>query len=111
MTSTLLTISLMAAAQAAPPEEWTCDAAQFADDACDCGCGAVDDDCSSSSSDVCERDNCPEGQVAWEQNNESCMDEGGCAAAPIPLFAALMTLLACRRPRLIANKLRTRSFR
>ena len=99
MTSTLLTISLMAAAQAAPPEEWTCEATRFADDTCDCGCGAVDDDCSSSSSDVCERDNCPEGQVAWEQNNESCMDEGGCAAAPIPLFIAMAALLAFRRRR------------
>lgn len=99
MTSTLLTISLMAAAQAGPPEEWTCEAAQFADGTCDCGCGAVDDDCPSSNADVCERDNCPEGQVAWEQNNESCMAAGGCSAAPTPLFAAVAALLMFRRRR------------
>jgi hypothetical protein len=35
------------------PEEWSCEGAYF-DGICDCGCGAIDRDCSSTSRDVCE---------------------------------------------------------
>lgn len=96
--SILLAMLLSTAAQTAP-EGWTCDAAAFADDTCDCGCGAVDEDCASSSADVCERDNCPDGEVAWQDNNESCMAEGGCAAFPAPLAIAALALVAIRRRR------------
>lgn len=96
--SILFALMLSTAAQTAP-EGWTCDAAAFADGTCDCGCGALDEDCSSSSADVCERDNCPEGEVAWQDNNESCMAEGGCAAFPAPVAVAVFALLAARRGR------------
>ena len=94
--SILLILALSAAGQTAPAD-WTCEAALFADDTCDCGCGAVDDDCASASADVCARDNCPQGQVAWQDNNASCMDEGGCAAAPPALTVAVLALLFARR--------------
>jgi hypothetical protein len=36
------------------PEAWTCLDEHFFDDVCDCGCGALDQDCSSASRSVCE---------------------------------------------------------
>lgn len=101
--SILFAVLLSTAAQTAP-EGWTCDAAAFADETCDCGCGVVDEDCTSSSADVCERDNCPEGEVAWQDNNESCMAEGGCAAFPAPVAVAVLALVAVRRRRRVSPR-------
>jgi hypothetical protein len=36
------------------PEGWVCPENQFGDLACDCGCGALDEDCPSSSASVCD---------------------------------------------------------
>lgn len=37
-----------------PPEGWTCSTFQYADGYCDCGCGALDIDCSDASIESCE---------------------------------------------------------
>jgi hypothetical protein len=39
---------------APPPPGWTCAAAAYADDLCDCGCGVVDVDCNDATANSCE---------------------------------------------------------
>lgn len=36
------------------PSGWTCEAFNYLDGYCDCGCGAIDADCAASTSDVCD---------------------------------------------------------
>ena len=48
-----------AQAQPVPPAEWTCDAGFFGtEDGCDCGCGALDPDCTDGTFAACEFDQC-----------------------------------------------------
>ena len=47
---------------------WTCDPAYFGDGLCDCGCGSVDPDCPTTTSEVCQY----------------CDDPGSCNSAPCP---------------------------
>ena len=70
MLSVLLFASLTAAQV---PAGWDCDDALFADATCDCGCGAIDDDCDTSNFSSCVREACPAGDVPWEHQNSSCM--------------------------------------
>lgn len=55
------------------PTKWTCDAGQYGDQLCDCGCGALDSDCATAHFSVCARFVCPAGEVPWEHDNPSCM--------------------------------------
>lgn len=60
------------------PTDWTCDADTFGDDACDCGCGAVDFDCASADSecDLCNAPgSCAEGDCGQVDptNNAVCV--------------------------------------
>ncbi|MDP2342723.1 MAG: hypothetical protein Q8O67_17335 [Deltaproteobacteria bacterium] len=71
MTPVLFAIALWVTAQV--PANWSCDDALFDDDTCDCGCAVPDDDCDGGGFEVCVRDNCPDGQVPWADNNASCM--------------------------------------
>jgi hypothetical protein len=41
------------------PEGWTCSGAVYGDQACDCGCGAQDIDCPSTSRSACAFCNAP----------------------------------------------------
>lgn len=66
-------VAFSASASAEAPSRWTCDEAMYEDGVCDCGCGAVDRDCTSPTFDGCERHACPEGAVPWEHSPESCM--------------------------------------
>ena len=50
------------------PNAWTCDRSYYGDGVCDCGCGAVDLDCSSNNVADC-----------WE-----CNDSGSCSTAACP---------------------------
>jgi hypothetical protein len=59
------------------PPEWTCDAATYDDQACDCGCGAVDRDCAGETSncDLCNAPgSCADGDCARidPENNAAC---------------------------------------
>ncbi len=45
------------------PPDWTCSAAQFDDDNCDCGCGAQDPACSSPAFSACDFNGCSDGIV------------------------------------------------
>lgn len=64
--SSLLSASL-ALAQQCPP-------ARLGDGVCDCGCDpASDPDCPSGRFTVCERNNCPAGQVPWSDLPKLCM--------------------------------------
>ena len=71
MTPVLFAVAFSFTAQV--PANWSCDDALFADDTCDCGCAVADDDCDLGGFEVCVRDNCPDGQVPWADNNASCM--------------------------------------
>jgi hypothetical protein len=50
------------------PQGWTCPSDYFGDFSCDCGCGALDEDCPSLSASVCEfcdsPGSCAEGSTA-----------------------------------------------
>jgi hypothetical protein len=50
------------------PSTWTCDRSYYGDGLCDCGCGAVDHDCSSSNESACAK----------------CNDTGSCSSASCP---------------------------
>lgn len=50
-----------------------CDAQRLSDTVCDCGCGPIDPACPAGRFTVCERANCPAGQVPWEHTPQSCM--------------------------------------
>lgn len=55
------------------PTQWSCpDAYYSSDDGCDCGCGIIDGDCESASSDVCEFNQCPMNRAIVEDNNALC---------------------------------------
>ena len=71
MTPVLFAVAFSFTAQV--PANWSCDDALFADDTFDCGCAVADDDCDLGGFEVCVRDNCPDGQVPWADNNASCM--------------------------------------
>lgn len=69
----LFFVLLTSSASAKPPGEWTCEEATYEDTVCDCGCGAVDPDCTMATFEGCKRSACPEGKVPWEHAPESCM--------------------------------------
>ncbi|MBN2693581.1 PPC domain-containing protein, partial [bacterium] len=52
--------------------EWSCDSDYYGDGVCDCGCGIIDVDCSSNSSNVCIYDNCPDETLLSETENWLC---------------------------------------
>ncbi len=68
----LLSFVQSVAAQAKVPASWTCEPSRFVDGICDCGCTAVDDDCSADV--ACERDNCPDGTSVDVDNDNVCVD-------------------------------------
>jgi|CXWL01.1.fsa_nt_gi cysteine-rich repeat protein len=72
MTLSLLT-AVVALSSGQVPTKWSCDAGRYADQLCDCGCGALDSDCPSPHFSVCQRYVCPAGEVPWEHDNMSCM--------------------------------------
>src|SRR5690606_2935125 len=60
------------------PEEWHCDPRTYSDQACDCGCGAVDRDCASAESDcdLCNAEgSCADGDCDRidPANNAACL--------------------------------------
>ncbi len=69
----LLFVLMTSSASAQAPARWTCEAAAYEDTVCDCGCGAVDPDCTTATFEGCARSACPEGKVPWEHAPESCM--------------------------------------
>lgn len=93
---------LVLAAQAVPPASWTCEPVRFADGVCDCGCNAVDDDCSGDI--ACARDGCPDGSVV-DDNGITCTDDGadepaeagGCGSGMAAAFLAFPLVLRRRR--------------
>lgn len=66
-------VSGFALSASAQPAGWRCDAAQYGDEICDCGCGIADSDCADGRFVVCERNGCTGGQVPWEHQPSSCM--------------------------------------
>jgi cysteine-rich repeat protein len=55
------------------PPTWTCPPWWYdSGGGCDCGCGTQDLDCESSSSDVCDYNNCPNGIPVVEDDNAQC---------------------------------------
>ena len=61
------------------PGGWTCDSGIYSDGNCDCGCGAVDLDCSGVTDDYCDVDNCTEGFEIDPNNNANCLPPFVCA--------------------------------
>ncbi len=64
-----------------PPTEWTCRAEFYADEVCDCGCGARDSDCASGAASACNYCDAP-GSCAQGDCNLILEDDNAlCAAA------------------------------
>lgn len=56
------------------PAVWTCDPSWYgADGYCDCGCGALDAECSGPSADACDFSNCASGHEPSTANNAQCV--------------------------------------
>lgn len=51
---------------------WTCPAAYFGDGECDCGCGAVDSDCSGTAYEACQTNQCPLNTMIVPTQNWQC---------------------------------------
>jgi hypothetical protein len=67
----------------APPHAWRCSPRLYGDGIqCDCGCGAIDPDCASSSIDACD----------------SCDDPGSCSALACPSFINATINAQCDMP-------------
>ena len=56
------------------PEGWRCDPELFRDIPCDCGCGAVDDECEDGTIHSCERNQCAEGYVPLTNKPQTCAE-------------------------------------
>lgn len=57
----------------AAPEAWRCAEAWYDDQQCDCGCGAVDEDCASAGADACVADACATSQRVDPEDNARCI--------------------------------------
>ena len=60
------------------PTTWTCNPNYYdTNDGCDCGCGAVDPDCASSSASSCRYEHCDSDEQVVAANNALCSSSGG----------------------------------
>ena len=74
-----LTLLLMVSASAVNahgniPEGWRCAPELFNDTACDCGCGALDDECEDGTIQSCERNHCADGDVPLTRKPQTCAE-------------------------------------
>lgn len=58
------------------PEGWVCVSFWFSDGGCDCGCGGLDDDCSTATVESCVANQCPSGQFPGAVDNTTCYTPG-----------------------------------